>query len=307
MRRPHVFISSRLTLTTVRKGIRKILEETGFSVEIYEADSTPSFEPATYIHDIQLADSVIFVFDETYGTPRPSTGKSGVHEEWDVVRTKSIPNHVYLQRKPKSVIEKQQAKFITEELQEREISYFYYSGERDLTIQVRKSIAKMTLDIGRSPEFRSHLSARSLAGEVSKREHDTYYRWDRALRIVSEIENHQNCLSTAWSIVSDSFTPFSQLGIEPFIDQGNQLIFQEFLAAIEKLSHYEALHVVGYSGVLAIIPFPEAPVNLQRLRVVPPIPTDFYEKRFALRAEALKKWEKLGKYIAVRYSKYADI
>jgi hypothetical protein len=161
-------------MAVLRKEIRRILDATGFSVEIYEADSTPSFEPATYLHDIQLADFVIFVFDDTYGTPRPSTGKSGIHEEWNIVKAKRIPNHVYLQRKLGTPIEPKQVKFITEELQQREISYFYYSSEKDLLVQVRKSIAKMTLDIGRSPEFRSHLSARTLAGEVAKRDHDAF-------------------------------------------------------------------------------------------------------------------------------------
>jgi uncharacterized protein (DUF2164 family) len=307
MRRPHVFISSRLTLSAVRKGIRKILEETGFSVEIYEADSTPSFEPATYIHDIQLADFVIFVFDDTYGTPRPSTGKSGIHEEWDVVRRNRIPNHVYLQRKSNAAIEEQQAKFIKEELQQREISYFYYSGERDLMAQVRKSIAKMTLDIGRSPEFRSHLSTRSLAGEVSKRDHDTYYQWDRAIKLAAEIENQQSCLSTAWSIVSDSVMPFSPSRLGPFIDEGTQMVFGEFLVAIENLCHFESEHVVGYSGALATMPFPEEPQLLQRLRVVPPTPLNFYETRAGLRTKALDSWKKLGEHISVRYSKFADI
>jgi hypothetical protein len=272
MRRPHVFISSRLTMAVLRKEIRKILEETGFSVEIYEADSTPSYEPATYLTDIRLADFVIFVLDSTYGTPRPSTGKSGIHEEWNIVKAKRIPNHVYLQRNLGAPIEAKQKEFISEELQEREISYFYYSNEKDLLAQVRKSIAKMTLDIGRSPEFRSHLSARTLAGEVAKREHDVYYRWDRAIKLSVEVEDRQNCLTTAWSNVSDSATPFSSARVGPFIDQGTQSVFEQFLAAVEELCHYEIPHVLGYSGVVATFPFPDEPEELHKLNVQPPTP-----------------------------------
>jgi hypothetical protein len=294
-------------MTVLRKGIRKILEDTGFSVEIYEADSTPSFEPATYLHDIQLADFVIFVFDDTYGTPRPSTGRSGIHEEWNIVRTKKIPNHVYLQRKAGSAAQPEQAKFVTDELQQREISYFYYSGEKDLLAQVRKSIAKMTLDIGRSPEFRSHLSAGSLAGEVAKRDHDTYYRWDRALKLSVDIEDTQNCLTTAWSHVSDSVMPFSSARLGPFIDQGTQVTFAKFLVAIEELCHYESEHVLGYSGILATFPFPNEPEPLHKLNIEPPVPFDFYERRLEFRSKALKLWAGLGEYIGVRYSKYADL
>ena len=100
MRKSHVFVSSRLKLGKIRAQIKQILEESGFSAEIYESDSTPATEPATYLQDITQADFVIFVLDETYGTPRPSSGRSGVHEEWMRVRDHGIPNHVYLKRRP---------------------------------------------------------------------------------------------------------------------------------------------------------------------------------------------------------------
>jgi hypothetical protein len=294
-------------MAVLRKDIRKVLESTGFSVEIYEADSTPSFEPATYLQDIRLADFVIFVFDETYGTPRPSTGKSGVHEEWNIVKANKIPNHVYLKRKTSARIQPKQKAFITEELEQREISYFYYVDEADLLAQVRKSIAKMTLDIGRSPEFRSHLSARALAGEVAKRDHDAYFRWDRAIKLSADIEDRQGCLSTAWSHISDMYTPFSPAKLQPFIDQGTQTLFARFLAAVDELSSYDSAQVLGYSAELAVFPFPDEPQTINKMKVKPPLPVDFYEKRAAFRAKALDVWKEIGDYIAVRYSKFSDL
>ncbi len=293
-------------MPVLRKDIKQILEKTGFSVEIYEADSTPSFEPATYMHDIQLTDFVIFVFDATYGTPRPTTGRSGVHEEWDIVKSRRIPYHVYLKRLAGAKPEAKQDKFIADELIQREISYFYYTDVKDLKVQVRKSIARMTLDIGHSPEFRARLSARALVGEISRRDYDSYYRWDRAIRISIDIEDQQGCLTTAWSHVSDSFTPFNPVRFGPFIDRGTQEVFAKFLSAIEDLCQWETNQVVGYSGELATFPFPDEPELLQRLSVKPPLPPDFYETRKKLRENAISLWGDLGRYIETRYSKYAD-
>jgi hypothetical protein len=63
---------------------------------------------------------------------------------------------------------------------------------------------------------------------------------------------------------------------------------------------------VGYSGKLAVIPFPDELETVQRLNVEPPIPFDFYERRVAFRTKAVSAWEDLGRYIEARYSKYAD-
>jgi hypothetical protein len=101
-------------------------------------------------------------------------------------------------------------------------------------------------------------------------------------------------------------TPFSPKGVGPFIDQGTQTVFEKFLAALEDLCHYESLHVVGYSGILATFPFPDEPEALQRLNIEPPTPLDFYQKRLELRSKALDLWMDLGEFISVRYSKYAD-
>jgi hypothetical protein len=293
-------------MTVLRRGISSILKASGFTVEIYEEDSTPSFEPATYLKDIEHADFVIFIFDETYGTPRSSTGRSGIHEEWNAVKAKQIPNHVYLRRRPATAIQAEQQAFIKTELQEREISYFYYSSESELRMQVRRSIVKMALEIARSPDFRSNLSRRTLAGEVAKRDHRTYHLWDRAIRTTDDIEENGNCMTTGWSIISDIYVPFSAVSIRPFIDQKTQELFSSFLAAVNELTHYEGLHVLGYSGEIATLPFPTEPQILNRLQIAPPLPSNFHEKRAALKVAALKAWRRLGVFIAKRYSKYAD-
>ena len=116
MRRPHVFVSSRLKLGKVRAQIKHILESCGFSAEIYERDSTPATEPAAYLRDVTQADFVLFVLEETYGTPRISTGKSGVHEEWVRVRELGIPSHAYLKRYKDVNLDKRQETFIQSEL-----------------------------------------------------------------------------------------------------------------------------------------------------------------------------------------------
>jgi hypothetical protein len=219
MRQPHVFISSRLALGKIRTDIRELLSNSGFSVEVYEKDSTPSTEPATYLRDIGHSDFVIFILDESYGTPRSATGKSGVHEEWEVVRSKGIPNHVYLKRnRNKEVIETAQKKFIRSELQGREISYFYYTSIPTLLQQIQKSIVQMS-----------------------------------------------------------------------------------------KLSHYEGLHTVGYAGDGPTIALPRKPAVLHRLRLVPPLPHDFYTKRDQLKNKIFEKWTVIRELVLDRYSRYGTV
>jgi len=293
-------------LAVLRQKIHGILESSGFSVEIYEEDSTPSSEPATYLRDIEHADFVIFVLDDTYGTPRPSTGRSGVHEEWNIVKAKRIPNHVYLLRARGADVEPEQQKFIKRELQEREISYFYYANEVELRKQIRKSIVKMTLDIARSPYFRSHISRRSLAGEVASRDHTTFYRWDRAIALVAGLEQREGCLTTGWSLILDIYEPFSVGSVRPFIDRKAQEFFEAFLAALAKLSEYESTHVDGYSGEIGAVPFPVEPQMLHRLRICRP-PDEYSQKVDVLKSSALEAWRKLGVLIAERYSRFADL
>jgi len=308
MRRPHIFISSRLTLGPLRAQIRALLECSGFSAEIYEADSTPSTEPATYLRDIGNADFVIFVLDQTYGKPRPSTGRSGVHEEWEIVKSKGTANHVYLQRaSTASTVDEEQETFIRSELEEREISYFYYESAPELLQQIQKSIVKMALDISHSPDFRAGVPQRVLAGEVAKRDHDTFFLWDRALTQVDTIENEGNYLTDGWVFICDSFPHFNPERLGPFLDMKIQELFGDVLHAMLAVSGHEEIHVVGDSGDGPTINLPYKPITLSRLKVVPPIPGDYYAKRVQLKKKIFEKWDLVRELVLCRYSRYSHI
>jgi hypothetical protein len=243
MRKSHVFVSSRLKLGKIRVQIKQILEESGFSAEIYESDSTPANEPATYLQDITQADFVIFVLDETYGTPRPSSGRSGVHEEWIRVRDHGIPNHVYLKR-PKGVHpDRQQKRFIAAELVAREISYYYYDSTPSLLRQVRRSIAKLALDIARSHRYRRTADTLSVVADVVEHDHEAVCEWERALTQLLEYDDRlsPSYATDAWAQISDIFVEFDPEGTMPFLDGKVQDLFAGLLKPIISLARHYGL------------------------------------------------------------------
>jgi hypothetical protein len=307
MRKPHVFISSRLKLGVMRGQIKEILTTSGFSVEMYEADSTPSSEPATYLRDIIDADFVIFVLDESYGTPRDATGLSGVHEEWKRIRENRIPNHVYLRQSPGRKPERRQKEFINSELIAHEISYFYYDSPKRLLNQIRSSIVKMVLDIARSRSFRARLSPRTVVADLVERDHDTYCRWDRALVQLEEYERAvPERVTDGWGDLADLFQTFNPEMMWPFLDVKIQDLFAEVLLQCAALSQHDSTHTVEGTPS-ATIQFPDGPIALRVYRPIPPYPHDFFERRTDHKNKIFTKWRELGELVQRRYRRYADL
>jgi len=213
----------------VRSKIRDLLLSTGFDPEIYEKDSTPSSEPTTYLKDVVDADFVIFVLDETYGTPRAKTGRSGVHEEWSLVIEEGIPYHVYLKRPKGGRVERAQKKFIKEELIGREVSFFYYSNSDELLQQVKSSLARMTLDIARSTRYRARLGSELMIADMVEYEYKNFMEWDRAVLQVSEYEATITGVTDAWGFLADHFPDFNPEWAFPFYDSKLQELFAQFL------------------------------------------------------------------------------
>jgi len=309
MRRPHVFVSSRLKLGKVRAQIKEILEECGFSAEIYERDSTPATEPATYLHDITHADFVIFVLDETYGKPRPSSGRSGVHEEWIRVRDVGIPSHVYLKRPKGGHPDRQQKRFIDSELIAREVSYYYYDSTPNLLRQVRRSIAKLALDIARSHRYRRGLGTLPLLADVVEHDHEAVCEWERSLTRLLEYDDglSQSHVTDAWGQISDIFAEFTPEWTLPFLDGRVQVLFAGLLKPITSLArHYgdqtdpSPTHFAE-GGTLKT---PIRVLHLTVCKLARQRPDNFFARSAALKDEIRQKWSTLADLVHKRYVKY---
>jgi hypothetical protein len=287
----------------VRSKIRDLLLSTGFEPEIYEKDSTPSSEPATYLKDVVDADFVIFVLDETYGTPRAKTGRSGVHEEWSLVIEKGIPYHVYLKQPKGKPFERAQKKFITEELVGREVSFFYYSNSNELLQQVKSSIAKMTLDIARSTRYRSRLGNEGLIADIVEYEYKNFLEWDRAVLQVSEYEETIDGVTNAWAFLADHFQPFNPERALPFYDSKLQELFAQFLDKVSSIAQHDSTQAVKFHEGPELH-FPGGTIQVQRFVVGRPYPHNFFEKHDKMKKAALRVWKEIAARIRARYTRY---
>jgi len=309
MRKSHVFVSSRLKLGKIRKEIKQILEESGFSVEIYESDSTPASEPATYLLDIAQADFVIFVLDETYGTPRPSSGRSGVHDEWTRVRDHGIPNHVYLKRPKGTHLDRRQRRFIESELVAHEISYYYYESTPDLLRQVRRSIAKLALDVARSHRYRSTLDTLVLVADLVEHDHETVCEWERALTQLLEFDDRlaPSHATDGWGQISDIFADFNPEGITPFLDGRVQDLFAELLKSITSLAGQHSDQTdpnPAYYAQGGKLKMPFGDLDLVVSKVLRRLPDDSFKRRHALKIAIREKLGTLVDLVRRRYVKF---
>jgi uncharacterized protein DUF4062 len=135
--KPRIFISSTLDLASIRSEIKSLFESVGAETMLYEKNLTPSINRSTYRQDVLDADFVIFIFEERYGGITES-GKSGTNEEWDIVAQAGIPTHVYI----KKTDEKEDSlnRFLSDEIQGKQVSYYYYSNTAELLEQIRRMI-----------------------------------------------------------------------------------------------------------------------------------------------------------------------
>lgn len=132
--KPRIFISSVLSLIDIREKIKEHFASIGAEAILYEKDLTPSINPNTYRKDILDTDFVIFIFDERYGSETDS-GKSGTHEEWEIVSSEKRPCHIYIKKCPKERDEKLEV-LINKEINPN-VSYYYFETENDLLERIR--------------------------------------------------------------------------------------------------------------------------------------------------------------------------
>ncbi|MCD6441583.1 MAG: DUF4062 domain-containing protein [Candidatus Marinimicrobia bacterium] len=177
--KPKIFLSSTFSLLEARSEIKEFFESLGAEVILYEKDLTPSINPATYRQDIKNSDFIIFIFDEKYGT-KTNTGKSGTHEEWDIIRDTKIPKHVYLKNIEK--LESEQQEFIREDVQSKNISYFYYDNVDELISQIKK----MTFTLARDVAIYKLFDLKIEESTIKKLAHN--FDYNLALQLIQEMD-----------------------------------------------------------------------------------------------------------------------
>jgi len=135
--KPRIFISSTLDKIEVRDEIKTHFESIGADVLLYEQNLTPSISNATYRQDIIDADFIIFIFDRRYGQ-QTDRGKSGTHEEWDIVEQSKIPRHVYIS-KDNNEMEEPLKEFIKRNINVNNVSYFLYTDSLNLLKRIKET------------------------------------------------------------------------------------------------------------------------------------------------------------------------
>lgn len=141
--KPRIFISSTMgDKLKLRKEIKKIFEDVGAEVALYEKDLTPSIEPNTYRNDILQTDFVIFIIDERYGVPT-NLGISGTEEELNIALYSKKPCHVYLKQVNKTA----EAQRFEDFIRSKGISFYYYCDETDLKKKLKKTCFTVARDI----------------------------------------------------------------------------------------------------------------------------------------------------------------
>lgn len=264
--------------------------------------------PATYLDDITQADFVLFMLDESYGTPRPSSGRSGVHEEWIRVREVGIPSHVYVKRRTGSQLDPRQMKFIESELEASEISPYRYSSTTDLLRQVRLSITQLALAIARSGRYRRRMDPLSVIADVVEHDHEAMVGWGRALSQLLDIDDllSPQFVTDAWAQMSDMFPEFTPDWTRPFLDGRSQSLFAEFLRPLSLLAQHYGDHADPNtaSAQKRQVKTPIRVLNHTAFGVARNLPDDFFERTITLKSEIRERWRALADLVQTRYVKF---
>lgn len=134
--RPRIFISSTLNENlSIREKLEVFFKSIGAEPMLYETNLTPSVVSSSYRTDILDADFIIFILKNQYGTPTPDTGLSGIHEEFQIALSTSIPKHVYIKKSP----EESMAQALKAEIDSHQISYYYFDKDTELLSRIKET------------------------------------------------------------------------------------------------------------------------------------------------------------------------
>ncbi|MCB8817379.1 DUF4062 domain-containing protein [Desulfosporosinus shakirovi] len=179
MFKPRIFLSSTLSENlNIRSKIEEFFSSIGAEAMLYEKNLTPSVDAMTYRKDIFDADFIIFIIKNKYGN-KTEKGISGTHEEFQIALETNIPKHIYI----KLENNESDAKELIEEIDNNQISYYYFKNDNDLL----KRIKETTFTIAKEIMLRKIEEAQLPKNSVKKI--SVKYDYDQAIDIIKIIES----------------------------------------------------------------------------------------------------------------------
>jgi hypothetical protein len=301
--KPRIFISSTLDLNNIRDRISSIFQKTGAEPLLYEKNLTPSIKSFTYRTDILESDFVIFIFEKKYGSTTDS-GKSGTHEEWDVVSTNRIPAHVYIKKNEE--YDDELKEFIKENIKSAGISFYYYNNEQELLEKLEASIFTIAKE-----SFISNLSIKSLP-EIKLKKLACDSDYIKSLEIIKGVEEiidfHQAGsididMTNILYIFMEPWIHKSSLWRSVFIDSRIEKQFQNMIDCIEKYSHYQSHNTMLRDNDLSLS---FTSINRKILyNALSKIPTSYDHKEYTkLRKSFFNAYNSFKKMAIERKNKY---
>ena len=229
--KPRIFISSTLNLINVRGKIESHLGSVGAETILFEKNLTPSIDPATYRSDVLESDFVIFIFDKDYGTVTES-GKSGTHEEWDLIFSSIIPKHVYIKKATKR---DENLEKLLRDINSKNISYYLYKDDSDLLKQIKRTTFTIARDIALKKINLEHIKENKFRRLAIEFDYNKSMEFIRAIEDIRQ--GHNNVTSpidfvntTALSSVMEYWIDFFKNCEEnPFIDTKQNQNFSDLI------------------------------------------------------------------------------
>jgi hypothetical protein len=176
--KPRIFLSSTLSENLkIRSQIEKFFSSIGAEAMLYEKNLTPSVEAMTYRKDILDADFIIFIIKNKYGA-KTEKGISGTHEEFQIALETNIPKHIYIKLEDSE----SDAKELIEEINNSQISYYYFRNDQDLLRRIKET----TFTIAKEIMLRKIEDAQLPRYSVKKI--SVKYDYDKAIEIIKIIE-----------------------------------------------------------------------------------------------------------------------
>jgi hypothetical protein len=235
--KPKIFISSVLSLKTIRSEIDLFLRSVGAEVIIYEKNLTPSTIRATYRSDILESDFVILILDKEYGT-LTKHGKSGTHEEYDILIESNIPFHVYIR---KSNNHNRKLNSLINKFTFDDISYYFYVNHKDLLARIKETVFTISKEIALNQIERFRITNTKILKITTKRD------YDRGVKILKDIHKMTHFLeynnidprfTTAYSFYFEYWSSYYKAFNWYFIDYK---IDEMFKNVIIKCDEYHTL------------------------------------------------------------------
>lgn len=293
--KPRIFLSSTLSENLdIRSEIENFFSSIGAETMLYEKNLTPSVNIMTYRKDILDADFIIFIIKNKYGN-RTERGISGTHEELEIALETNIPKHVYIKLED----DESDAKELIEEINNNQISYYYFKDDQDLLKRIKETTFTIAKEIMLKKVEDAELPRNSVKKICAK------YDYDRAVEIIKIIESMKKISETSQfdlidSTVFDSFVEPIQMHKDSekwiFIDRKIEDILEEMLDIYHKFD----VHCYDYTSIpkshrkFRVPVIGEVDVSTCSVSYPPRLSRDEYKK---IIIEFFEKYDEFREYI----------